>query len=175
MQINSESHIHHPPQRVFEAYQDRLPEVVPYMPDIREILVESREDGEGVVDIHNVWSSNRDVPSYARAFLKPEHLKWDDFVKWHREGLFAEWEIKTRVFTEAVTCAGRTELHDDGKGGTRVLLTGHFDVDLETVPGVPGFLGRRLAPKLEGFIVNLITPNLEQTNVAIGAFLDAQD
>ncbi|MBW1878298.1 MAG: hypothetical protein JRI25_24670 [Deltaproteobacteria bacterium] len=175
MQINSESHIRHSPQRVLEVYQDLLPEVAAYMPDIREIRVENRKDGDGVVELQNVWSSDRDIPSYARAVLKPEHLKWDDFVKWHREGLFGEWEIKTRVFTDAVTCSGRTELHDDGKGGTRVTLTGHFNVDLQSVPGIPGFLGRRIAPKLEGFIVNLITPNLEKTNVAIGEYLDAQD
>jgi hypothetical protein len=175
MQIDSKSHIHHPPERVFEAYQDLLTEVVAYMPDIREIRAERRQEGEGVVELHNVWSSDRDIPSYARAVLKPEHLKWDDFVKWHQEGLFGEWVIKTRVFTDAVECAGRTELHDDGKGGTRVTLKGHFNIDLQSVPGIPGFLGRRLAPKLEGFIVNLITPNLEKTNVAIGEFLDARD
>jgi len=159
---------------VFEVYRDRLPEVVPYLDDIREIRVEERDEDDGVVRLHNVWSSDRDIPRFARAVVRPDQLKWDDRAAWHEEGLYSDWVIATRVFTDAVRCEGRTEILEDGSGGTKVRLDGVFEVDLATVPGVPGFVGKRIAPQLEKFIVSLITPNLERTTLAIGRFLDEQ-
>jgi hypothetical protein len=53
-----------------------------------------------------------------------------------------------------------------------VRLTGDLRIDLVDLPGVPGFIARRIAPQLEKFIVSLITPNLEQTNQGIQAYLD---
>ncbi len=51
-------------------------------------------------------------------------------------------------------------------------LTGTLVIDLKEIPGVPSFLGRRLAPQVERFIVSLITPNLEAVNTSIQRFLD---
>lgn len=174
VRIDSETRIAHPPRAVFEVFRDRLPEVVPYLDDIREIRVEQRDQTDGVVRLHNVWASDREVPRVVRPLLKPDQLQWDDFASWHEDGLYSEWEIRTRVFADAVQCKGRTEILDDGAGNTRVHISGSFDVDLGTVPGVPGFMGKRIAPQVEKFIVSLITPNLERTNVAVGRFLDGQ-
>ena len=44
---------------------------------------------------------------------------------------------------------------------------------LRDVPGVPRLLAAKLRPQIESFVVRLIRPNLEETNVALGRFLDA--
>lgn len=172
MKIDSESRIHHPRDRVFAAYRDRLPEVAEYIPDIKEIKVLSREEGEGVIKLHNEWVGATEIPSAFKMFLKPEHLRWDDFATWKGGEWACEWQIKTRVFTDAVKCSGRNVFHEDGEGRTRVKLAGDLTIKLEAIPGVPGFLGRRLAPQVEKFIVNLITPNLERVNASLEKFMD---
>jgi hypothetical protein len=171
VEIRSESRIHHPLDKVFAAYRDRLTEVVAYIPDIREVIVLSREASDRVVTFHNEWVSDRDVPAYAKAILKPEYLRWDDYASWHEDGYYCEWRIKTRAFTEAVECSGRNTFVSDGKG-TRVMLSGNLSIDVKEIPGVPKFLAGGIKPKVEKFIISLITPNLEQVNRSLQRFLD---
>lgn len=171
MEIKSESRIYHPRDAVFQAYRDRLADIIKYNPDIREVQVVSREDEGDITKLHNVWISDRDIPSIVSKILKPEHLRWDDYAEWDNKGFYCNWTIKTRAFTDAVTCSGRNSFVDDGES-TRVILSGTLDIRLKDLPGVPSFLAKRLAPKLEKFIVSLITPNLERVNSSLQRFLD---
>ncbi len=172
MRIHSESLIHHPRQEVYEAYRDRLPEVAAYIPDIREIRVMSREPGEGTLQLHNVWVADRDVPSFARAILKPEMLRWDDFADWRDEEHRVYWKLRVGAFTEAVSCSGTNSFQVVDDSTTRVILEGDLSIDLARVRGVPRLMAGRLGPKVERFIVSLITPNLERVNESLGAYLD---
>ena len=171
MEIRSESRIKYPREQVYVAYRDRLPEIAKFIPDIREIVVRSRREVPGGVELHNEWVADRDIPSFAQAFLKPEHLRWDDHASWNDEGRYVAWRLQTRAFTDAVRCAGRNTFVEDG-AGTRVVLAGDLTIDLKEIPGVPGFLAKRVAPQVEKFIVSLITPNLERVNASIERFLD---
>lgn len=171
MQIRSESTIAHPVDAVFEAYRDQLGEVAAYLDDIREIKVLSREEDGDVTRLHNEWASSTEIPAVAAKFLKPEHLLWDDYASWDAGARSCAWEIKTRAFTEAVTCRGGTRLVADGEV-TRVILEGDLTVDTSAIKGIPRFLAGRITPQIEKFIVGLVTPNLEKTNAAIGRFLD---
>lgn len=171
MEIRSESRIHHPRDVVFAAYRDRLPEIATYIPDIKEILVRSREAQGAQIKLHNEWVSDREVPAFAQKFLKPEFLRWDDFAVWDEASKSCSWTIKTRAFTEAVACSGKNQFLEDGDG-TRVLLTGDLTINLREIPGVPRFLAGTVAPQVEKFIVSLITPNLEQVNRSLQRFLD---
>lgn len=171
MEIRSESHIRHSREKVFRAYRDRLPEIAAYIPDIKEIIVRSREEMNGVVKLHNEWVSDKDIPAVAQSVLKPEFLRWDDFAAWNESTWSCDWSIKTRVFTDSVRCGGRNLFIEDG-AGCRVVLTGDLQIDLKEIPGVPGFLAKRIGPQIEKFIVSLITPNLEQVNRSLQRFLD---
>ena len=173
MEINSEAVIHHPRDKAFLAYRDRLVDIVPYIPDIKEIKVLKREEQDGIVKLHNEWASEKEIPKAARAVLRPEHLRWDDYASWNEAEWTCDWKIETRVFKDAVYCKGRNTFSEVPEG-TRIKLTGDFTIDLKTVPGVPGFLGKRIAPMLEKFIVSLITPNLVQVNKSLEKFLDEQ-
>jgi hypothetical protein len=175
LDFNSQSHIAHQRDKVFFAYRDKLPALVPFLDDISAIDVIARKEKEGQLHIHNLWRSDQDIPSFARAFVKKEMLCWDDFAVWFEDEKKCTWVIKTHAFAEAVTCKGTNTFYEDGEGKTRVELVGTFEIDLSKVRGVPRFLGKSLGPKLEKFIVNLITPNLEKVNSSIGAFLDNQD
>jgi hypothetical protein len=169
--IKSEARIHHPREAVFKAYRDQLCDIIVYNDDIQEVIIESREENGDIVTLHNVWVSDRDVPAVASKILKPEHLRWDDYATWNGKEYYCDWTIKTRAFTDSVTCSGRNTFVDEGDS-TRVVLSGKLDIDLKSIPGVPRFLAGRMAPKLEKFIVNLITPNLERVNTCLQQFLD---
>ncbi len=173
MRMRSESLIKHPVDAVFAAYRDKMPDVAAFLPDIKEINVLDRREEGSIVRLHNEWVSGSEIPKVARSFVKPEHLRWDDFAAWHADTQHCEWRISTRVFTEAVRCAGSTRLIAEGEG-TRVVLEGDLEIDVTKVPGIPKFMAKRIAPQAEKFIVNLITPNLEKTNEAIEQYLDSQ-
>jgi hypothetical protein len=172
MEIHSESRVAHPLDKVWTAYRDRLPEVVVYIPDIKQIVVKSRKDDGPKTTLHNEWISDRDVPTFAQAFLKPEYLRWDDYAEWDETARTCDWRIKTRAFTEAVTCSGQNRFVADGPNATRVILSGNLHINLREIRGIPSFLAGRVGPQVEKFIVSLITPNLEQVNRSLGRFLD---
>ena len=54
-------------------------------------------------------------------------------------------------------------------------VTGTLQVYPERLPGIPKFLGKRLAPQVEKFVVGLITPNLTDVAVGLQGYLDAAD
>jgi len=171
MKIHSVSMIHHSREAVFRAYRDRLSEICAYIPDVREIAVQSRKDSGSVIELHNVWKAQREVPTALKIALKPESLEWDDYARWDEAAFVCDWEIKTRVFREKVSCKGRNTFTVQGDL-TKVHLTGDLEIDMAKVPGVPRILAKRLGPKVEKFIVSLITPNLEQVNKSLEQFLD---
>jgi len=175
LEIRSESRIHYPRERVYRAYRDQLPEIAEYMPDIREILVHSREESDGVVEILNEWISDREIPKVVAKIIRPEHLRWNDRATWHDSEYAVDWVIEPRAFTEAVQCSGRNTMIADGDDATIVRLTGELKIAVTNIPGVPNFLAKRLAPQVEKFIVGLITPNLKNTNQSLQDFLDAEE
>ena len=172
MKINSESRINHPQSDVYLAYRDRLPEVASYIPDIKEIRVESREQTAAGIKLHNLWIADREIPRMVQGFVKPHMLRWNDYADWNDAGAYCDWRLQIPAFPNNVTCSGRNSFYADGDS-TRVVLTGELEIN-PNFPGIPRMVARRLAPQIERFIVMLITPNLERVNQSLGAFLDAQ-
>jgi nitrogen fixation protein len=163
--------VRHPRAAVFRAYRDRLPEIADYIPDVREIKVQTREEAGGVIKLHNVWVAQREVPTALKVVLKPENLMWDDYATWNEATMVCDWELKTRVFRDMVHCRGRNTFTEQG-GVTSVLLSGDLEIDISSLPGMPSIVARRLGPQVEKFIVSLITPNLERVNQSLERFLD---
>lgn len=173
MKINSESRIPHSREAVYLAYRDRLPEVASYIPDIQSITVLSTADTPKGKKLHNRWQADREIPAMVSKFLTPDMLCWDDYAEWDDAGFLCQWRLSIPAFPTQVQCSGQNTFYVDGDH-TRLVLTGDLHIQAHKIPGVPRLLARQLAPQIEKFIVRLITPNLEQVNRSIGAFLDAQ-
>lgn len=174
MQINATSIIPHPLDRVYHAYRDELSAVAAYMPNVKEVIVRSREDVADGVKLHNEWVGKGEIPKVAQSIIKPEMVRWDDYAHWHDAATSCDWNIRTRMFTESVRCSGTTKLTADGPDRTKVVLQGTLELSLKDIPGVPRILAGTIAPQVEKFIVALITPNLEQTNTALAQYLAAK-
>ena len=171
MRIQSESIIHHPLTLVYDAYRNRLPEVAQYIPDIREIRVHLVDERDGGAEIHNEWISDTEMPRGINKIIRPEHMRWDDYAIWDDKNHWVDWKIKTRVFSESVHCSGRNRFVAEGDQ-TRVILEGDLQINIASIPGVPRIIGNRLKPKVERFIVKLVTPNLKRVNACLQTYLD---
>jgi hypothetical protein len=173
MRIHSESRIRHPLGEVYKAYSDDLPKLVPYIPDIKDIVVKSREATPYGKKIWNRWIAGADLPTVVQSVIKPEMLQWDDFAEWHDAETYVDWRLSFPAFPNRVKCGGRNAFIGDGDQ-TRVVLTGTLEIDLKDFPGIPSLVARRVGPKVEEFIVKLITPNLERVNRSLQQYLDDQ-
>ncbi len=173
MEINASSVIRHPRERVYAAYRDELERIAAFMPNIKQIIVRSREVSPGRVKLHNEWVGKGEVPKIAQGLIRPEMVRWDDYADWDDANSQCHWTLKTRVFTDKVHCSGTNRIVAEGPAATRVILAGTLDLDLKEIPGVPRILASRIKPQVESFIIALIRPNLEQVNSALERYLDA--
>ena len=172
MKIESSDIIRHPIERVYETYRDEMPQIADYVANISKIEVESREEVDDGVKIHNIWHAVGEIPGVAKAIIKPDMLMWDDYAHWKDQENHCNWRLSTRFFTDNVTCTGRTSFFDVGNGQTRVELTGELNISLKGVAGIPRILQSRAEPQLEKFIVSLITPNMRKVTLGVGRYLD---
>mgnify|MGYP002633954990 CR=1 FL=1 len=173
MRIHSESIIRHPRDAAFGAYRDRLSDIVPYLADIKEVRVLSRKEAPGSVTLHNLWVADREIPTFAKGFLKPHMLQWDDHAEWRDQERRCHWRLET-FFKDGVLCSGTNTFLAIDPQTTRVVLEGELLIDLNKIPGVPRLLARRVGPQVEKFIVGLISPNLQKVNDSLQKFLDDQ-
>lgn len=172
MQIHSTSLVHHPIERVYRAYRDELPLMVPFIPDVAEILVKSREDFPGGVKILNLWVADRDPPKAVAHIIKKEWLQWEDYATWNDGGCYVDWRMVLPAMPDRMRCSGRNSFFKDGLDRTRVVISGDLQIDASSFPGVPTFLARRVGTAIEAFIVELVTPNLTRMNQSLEEYLD---
>ena len=157
---------------VFTTHRDKLVELVPYLPNVDSVVVESREEDGEIVRLVNVWSgASSDVPSVVRPIVRPEHLSWIDRATWDRGRWRCDWEITITALPEAVTARGFNTFLDEG-GETVIQMNGEFVIHPEKVPGVPTFVAKRAAPALEKFVVGLLQPNLKRSNQAVLQYIE---
>lgn len=174
MKLEADARIAFPREMVYAAYRDRLPEMVPYLPNVRAIRVESRDDypEQGRTELVNVWEANAEIPKILGSFVKPDALAWTDRATWHQGAWTCDWRIEPRVFTQSVKCWGTNTYREDGEA-TILEIRGELEIDAKGL-GVPRMLAGKVAPAVEKFIVNLIKPNLVSTADGLEQYLKQQ-
>ncbi|MDP6946312.1 MAG: hypothetical protein QF464_19340 [Myxococcota bacterium] len=167
----------HPADLVLETMIERMHEIVPFLPSVSAIDLISREDvGDAQVRIVRRWQGTADAaPGALRPFLTDEAMAWTDTALWTPADFKVDWTLSTSM-GRLYDCAGTNYFGpdpEDPEGATRMRVTGQLQVYPERLPGVPRFLGKRLAPQVEKFVVGLITPNLTDVAVGLQGYLDA--
>jgi hypothetical protein len=174
MEFSAEVVVPYPLPQVFEVYRERIVECVPHLPNIRAIMVKSREEsGEGearVVRFVNEWVGGGDIPGVVRRVLSDDMLAWTDFATWTLASHTVDYTIHVHALPGAVTCEGHNTFVTEGSG-TRVRLEGALSIDASKVPGVPRFLAASLNGTAERFIVGSIRENLLAVARAVEALL----
>ncbi len=178
MKLEADARIAFPREVVYRAYRDSLPEMIPYLPNVKQITVKEREDSlggvEGKTRLLNLWEGKADdIPKLAQGVIKPDMIGWLDYATWNQNNWSCDWRIETRVFTENVRCSGHNEYIEDGEN-TILKIRGELEINLKGIPGVPRLLAGKVTPHVEKFIVNLLTPNLVSVADGLEAYLKAQ-
>jgi hypothetical protein len=177
MKLEADARIPFPRTLVFSTYRDRLPQLVPHLPNIKEIAVLEREERpggtEGVTRMLNLWKASAEIPKVAQAVIKPEALAWKDHARWNQNEWTCDWRVETQMFTENVRCGGRNHFVEQGES-TILEIRGELEIDLAGIRGVPKFLAGTIAPVVEKFIVALLTPNLVSVSKGLEAFLRSE-
>ncbi|PMB21402.1 hypothetical protein CEN45_14835 [Fischerella thermalis CCMEE 5198] len=173
MLISADTRISFPLSLVYATYRDKLIELVPYMPNVRQIEVKSRQEEDKRVYSINEWHGGGDIPLAARAILSEDMLSWTEYNTWNEAEFVVEWQIKTHAFTEAVHCAGKNRFIADGDA-TLIKSCGELIIDPKQIKGVPWFIATKVANIVEDFLSKKVEPNLFQMSEGVRQYLEKQ-
>ena len=171
-----EAHVTRPATRVVRALMDELDDVTRFMKSVDEVTSLRREESdEGGVHIVRRWQGSPTTsPAVLRPFLTRESLAWIDDALWLPAEYKVRWSVTSNM-SRLYTCGGTNyfEPHpDEPEKWTRVRLTGSVQVHGDRFPGVPRFLGNKLAPTLEKFIIQKLEPNFQDLAHGLQRYLD---
>ncbi|MBW2254838.1 MAG: hypothetical protein JRI25_09625 [Deltaproteobacteria bacterium] len=177
MRFAFEETIHHPIDRVYPVLRDRLSEMVPFLESVDSIELLSRtEEADGRLRLLNVWQGNAlQAPTVVRPFVTRDLIKWKDHAVWNDPENRVEWRFEAFHLDQLFDAQGANIFTAASDRSTCIEISGSLDVYPERVPGVPRLVARRFGPRIESFVIGLITPNLAQLPGAVEAFLDRED
>jgi hypothetical protein len=166
--------IHHPLEACYVTMRDRMAELAPHLDGVKEIRVlERTEIAPGVHRILNEWISDYRPPPVVSRFLTPDMLRWLDRVVWEDARHAWRWEFETPRLGEVLFARGESFMRALSSCETEVVLAGEIEVRLERLPGLPAFIGRRVRPQVERFLLGLCEPRLRGIDRGLAAYLDA--
>ena len=173
MQISFDAELPFPRDLVFRTYRDRLVDLVPYLPNVRSIEVQSRQEESGCLHCVNVWHGGGEIPALARAILSEEMLSWTEDNIWDEAAFTLTWRIKTHGFAAAVTCAGQN--HFVAVDGTTVVENrGQLVIEPDQLEGILPVLRHQVAGIVEDFLGQRVEPNLHQMSEGVRQYLIQQ-
>jgi hypothetical protein len=172
MKLDVSVEIPYPREKVFHTYRDKLPELVPYLPNVRGISVTSREDLGAITKLLNRWKGGGEIPALVRKFISDDLLEWDDHAIWNQNEFTTQWRTVVPAISEAVRAEGLNRFEDLG-GRTRLVISGLLEVDAKKIKLVPRLLAGTIGPAVEKFLVGAIKPNLVAISKGLEKYLDA--
>jgi hypothetical protein len=173
MIISADTCIPFPRALVYATYRDKLVELVPYMPNVRNITAKSRRDEGEKVYCVNEWDGGGEIPLAARAILSKDMLSWTEYDTWNESQFTLEWRIETHAFTEAVCCTGKNRFIEDNSN-TVIESRGELRINPNQIKGVPHFLAGGVAHIVEDFLGKKIEPNLLQMSEGVCHYLETE-
>lgn len=174
MNLQAEAKVPFPLELVYRTYRDELPDLVPYLPNIKSIDVKEREATDGGVRLLNVWRGDAKIPRVAQGFISPDMLSWDDHATWDDTTKSCSWRTVPHFLKERIDAAGTTTLVADGDGATRIEIRGDFSLDLKGMRGVPRMMVPSATKTAEKFIVTLLKPNMASVSEGLEGYLKSR-
>ncbi|WP_373047339.1 hypothetical protein [Vulgatibacter sp.] len=171
MELRTEAIIDHPRDVVFRVYRDKLPDLIPYLPNVRGIEVKSRSEKGPVVELVNVWHGGGDIPAAVRSILSDSVLSWTDYAEWNEDEHSCKWRSESHSFKEAVDSRGKNLFVEQGPNRMVIRIEGRIDVDAAKVPGVPRLIAGKAGKLIEGFLIKQVQDNLQEVARGVGRYL----
>src|SRR5438874_445212 len=98
MRLDVSVEIPFPRADIFAVYRDKLPELVPYLPNVRGISVVSRTDEGSITRLLNRWKGGGEIPGPVRKLLSENLLEWDDHATWDSAKFTTDWRTVVPAF-----------------------------------------------------------------------------
>lgn len=179
MKFNLSNKVSHPAAQVLDLMINRMDEIVPFLPNVESIELREREElPDGRIRIVRHWQgAASNVPAALRPFISTEMLGWIDTALWQPDAYKVDWEMSTSL-SAFYECSGTNFFEPYPKQeerATRVRVTGELTIHPNKLPGIPSFLGSRLAPQVEKFVIALLTPNMEDLARGLQEYFDARE
>ena len=172
MELKARTRMPFPRELVYRTIRDRLPELAPYMPNVKEIQMKERVEDGPRVRFLNIWFGKTEIPAIAQRYVKPELFQWTDKAVWDESDFSCEWAIETHAWPGVVVCSGRNVYVTIGNE-TELQINGTLTLNLDKAP-IPRLFVGTVRPIVEKLIVAGLTPNLTSIGDAVGGFLKAQ-
>lgn len=164
----------YPLDDVFTTMRDKLVDLVPFLPDVKNIeLVERKDLENGNVKIVNNWYAEDNIPKALKSLIKAEQLGWVDYAEWDTEKKKVYWNLEMMFFKEYVTVKGENTFTGDDKT-TTITLSGDLSLDLAKHPMVPKLLAKSITKQVEKVVLALVKPNLVKVNRGIEKHLSSK-
>ncbi len=149
---------------VFSTMRDKLPDLIEYLPDVKSITCDVREELPGnKLKLVNKWMLENRIPKALAKFIKPEQLGYIDHAEWDNDGHFVDYRLEMIFLSEYIDVHGRNYFTAEGDG-TKVRLTGELNLDLARHPMLPKFLAKSITGQVEKLVLALVKPNLVKVN-----------
>jgi hypothetical protein len=168
------SRLEHPSQDVLDVLIEEMERVVPFLSNVDGIETQKKELlSDGRVSIRRRWQGSASAaPAPFRPFLSKDSLAWIDTATWDRKECSVEWchqPVKGAIYT----CSGKNFYAPDPEAPdtTLIRLAGDLVIHPEHLPGVPTFIGKRLAPQIEAFIIKRIEKNVAEVSHGLAHYL----
>jgi len=165
--------VKYPQDIVWRAIRDRLPEMVPFLDDVKSITQEYRAQNSDRLQLTNIWQADIDIPGKVQAIIDTDSLKWTDRAEWFDEKNQCHWTIEPHFFKDRVQCSGSTQFEPAiGGRGTRITFAGELGINAKDIPGVPAFMEATVTKTIESLITTLIPKNFRKVTDALAMLLE---
>ena len=154
-------------EEAFVLLRDDMTSLVPFLDDCESITVTQRTERGDQVSLVNRWVADMSrVPAAVQKFATKELLSWDDHATWTSSSKSCTWWLQPLRGTRLFECSGTTTLLPEGDAA-RLAMAIDLVIYPENVPGVPGFLARRIRPQAEKIISDKLVGNMRSLAMSI--------
>lgn len=167
--------VYAPAKIVYPLVRDEMDKIVPYMPNVEKIvLIEKERISDTRLRILNHWYAKAEIPKMLQSMLKPELFQWKDHAMWKDDENCVDFRIESFVAKNLYDLSGTNYFLPVGDDKTEIKVTFNLEIHPDRLPGVPGFLAKRLKPTIEEFVKKMLTPNLTSMAKGLNQYFKAQ-
>jgi hypothetical protein len=170
MYIESEDRLDRSADEVYPLVRDRMPELLPYMPDVEALEQLSYErENDTRVRILNKWSAKGQVPSLIAKFLPKDMFTWLDHAYWKDDEYCVDYRLEGFGYE-----ATGTNYFTPDNGGTKLRVTATITIDPAKFK-IPKMLFNKAFPMIEGSVKKAVQPNLTALARGLRDYFAAQE
>jgi hypothetical protein len=170
MQISVDTCLPFPRDLVYRTYRDRLVEVLPQLPNIKQVTRVKYREVPPITHCVYEWEGGADIPGLVQSLIPPTLLHWTEVDDWYEPRFEVSWRITPHAFQSAIQCNGCNQFIDQGDQ-TLIQNRGTLTIQTDQLTTVPLPMRGTVAAIAEKILGQAIAPNLKTMGGGIAALL----